>query len=716
MAIASASANAQEVGSQIAQAPQDPSAPPDEIIVTATKRAESVQKVPIAITAVSGDALTKLGVLSTDKIQMVAPGLSIAAVGSGFVSYTYIRGGGTNQIDIGADPSVAYFVDEIYIGGSAGLQFDLFDIDHVEVLKGPQGTLFGRNAASGAISIVTKRPSATQQGYVSAEGGNYGTFVGRAGLTGPINGALNYRVALGYKRHNGYTENLGGGEDPGKLDTLSGRAQLEWHGDDVSFLVTADGLRGRSGQTNQFMSTDNKLGNLSPAAAARFPLPGERFYAHYYMPGFENQDLAAISGRLEWNTPVGDLTSITAYRYNRFWRVQDQNPGANALVFDTDEKDRLFSQELRLASDSTGPFKWLAGLYFYRANQTERFTVPSGPDFAILPLRNVVRTDLMQLRTTSYAAFTQLNYNFTERLALIVGARFTRDEKSDKRTVSSTAIGSLQNYQVHPSKSWNAFTPAITVQYDFDRDAMLYASFKKGFKSGGFQPFLPANATIAASIYEPEKVDSFEIGAKTSWLDRRLTINLDGFYSRITNQQVAQGSVGAVLTTTNAGRTTAKGVDLSIVARPISPLRLGLDVTYQKARYDKYDTVIAGLPASYAGKSQQRSPDLTLSFNGQYDLELSDGSTITASGTYAYRSKQFFDPANVQAPGLYQPGYDLADLRLTYTPSHEDWDIGAWVRNVGDTHYARNIVVNGLLGITAPGDPRTFGGTLNVRF
>jgi outer membrane receptor protein involved in Fe transport len=241
IAIMSANANAQEgpASESVGQAPgggasqstpdqrDDAAMSPtsDDIIVTATKRSESAQRVPIAMTAVSGDTMSKLGVMSTDRLQAVAPALSVSAVGSGFVSYTYIRGGGTNQIDIGADPSVAYFVDEIYIGGTAGLQFDLFDVDHVEVLKGPQGTLFGRNAASGAISIVTKRPAAAQEGYLSLEGGNYGTFTGRAGLSGPIaNSDFRYRISLGYKSHDAYTKNLGGGEDPGKLDTLSGRA------------------------------------------------------------------------------------------------------------------------------------------------------------------------------------------------------------------------------------------------------------------------------------------------------------------------------------------------------------------------------------------------------------------------------------------------------------------------------------------------------------
>ena len=173
-----------------------------DIGVTAQKRSENLQDVPISITALSGADLENAGVYSVDALQHLAPGLSIAAVGSGYVSYTYIRGGGTNQQDPGSDPSVAYYVDEVYLGGSAGLQFDLFDIDHIEVLKGPQGTLFGRNAASGAISITTKQPSTSFEGSLEADLGNYDESRVKGSLSGPIASSENwlYRVSFIYDR------------------------------------------------------------------------------------------------------------------------------------------------------------------------------------------------------------------------------------------------------------------------------------------------------------------------------------------------------------------------------------------------------------------------------------------------------------------------------------------------------------------------------------
>ena len=688
-----------------------------DIIVTAQKRSESVQDVPIAITAVSGDTLVRSGITGTDALQRVAPGLSVSAIGSGFVSYTYIRGGGTNQLDIGADPSVAYFIDEIYIGGTAGLQFDLFDIDHVEVLKGPQGTLFGRNAASGAISIVTKRPSSVAQGYASFEAGNYGIVLARAGLTGPLAGdSLFYRLAVGYKHNDAFVENLAEGENPGKLSSLSGRAQIEWRGDGLNFLLTADGLRARNGQTGQFLSTASKTSILTPAANALYPLPGESFYRHYYRPGFENQDLWSVSGRLEWSTPIGELTAITAYRDNRFDRSQDYTPGVDALRLVTDSRDRTFSQEVRMVSDADQRLRWVAGLFYYRAKQTMEYQQVAGSTFVVPPVRNTVRTDDHRLVTNSYAAFGQLSFDIVDDLTLIAGLRYTLDEKRSRRDLSTVPATATSNFLVNADEAWDAFTPAVTLQYDFSPDVMVYGSYRRGFKSGGFQPAPVATPAIGGTPFNPENVDAYEIGLKSALLNRTLTFNVNLFLSKIGDQQVLQTLPGAINLVSNAGATTAKGFDVSIKARPMRALRLTGDLTYQEARYDRYETLVAGVVNDFAGNSQFRSPDVSLSLSAEYDVDIGDAGRLTPAVQYSYRSKQFFTAANLSTPGLYQPGYDLADARLTYTPARGDWDLTAWVRNIGDTRYFRNIVVIGTTGLAQPGDPTTFGGSLHVRF
>jgi len=360
----------------------------DEIIVTAQRRAENLQTVPISITAFGAEELESAGVATLDDVTHLAPGLTMSAIGSGFVSYTYVRGGGTNVIDSGADPSVAYYLDEVYLGGTAGLQFDLLDIARVEVLKGPQGTLFGRNAAAGAIHVITESPGDTFEASASVTGGDYGLFNVRGSLTGPLSsdGAWRYRVATGHRERDGYTDNLGG-LDPGFLDTYAGRAQLQYAGPNLTATLTGDYFTSDNGMTNQFLSTAFSASILTPGAAAALP-PGQTFYTRYFdTDGYERQDTGSLTGRIEWQLPFATLTSITAYRDNDFSRFQDQD-GTNAYAYTlgSEERDRTFSQEVRLSNDGER-IDWVAGVYFYHAAIDRTDTVVTGPDLHWPPLR-----------------------------------------------------------------------------------------------------------------------------------------------------------------------------------------------------------------------------------------------------------------------------------------------------------------------------------------
>lgn len=692
----------------------DDSSQVDEIIVTAQKRAENVQQVPISISVLNDKALGRSGVTSLDSLQRLAPGLTMATVGSGFVSYTYMRGSGTNQIDSGTDPSVAFFVDEVYQTGTAGLQFDLFDVERIEVLKGPQGTLFGRNAAAGAISIVTKRPSATFEGSALVEVGNYDTVTARASLTGPMNesGSVRYRISGAAKEKGNVTRNLAGA-DPGDIHSVSGRAQLEFVGEKATFLLTADIFRARNGMTNQFISSAYK-GNL--VATADLPLlpPGESFYQHYYdVDGFENQDTQSIVGRLEWETGLGDVTAISAYRHNAFDRLQDQDGTIlSSAVLATEQRDRSFSQELRLAKD-VDAFSLIAGVYYFHSVTDREDQLQLGPYYPTLTLRNRVGIDRSKIKTTSYAGFGHLTFHATDKLNLTAGVRYTHDKKSDERYVARYAA---TPYSVSPGDSWSSFDPAVTVDYQAMPNLMLYASYRRGFKSGGFQTLLPLSAAIASITVEPERVSSYEAGFKSEWFDRKLLANVSIFRSDITNQQILRTTfipnLGNNFVIDNAGRTRADGVDITLSAAPVAGLRLDANMTYQEARFRKYDSGAI----SYAGKHQLRSPDFTGSFGAEYTLELPSQAKLTARGEYTYQSVVYFDNPNTRLDGVYQPGFGLANARLTYLSPNGAWELSAWVRNITDEQYFRNIAVAGIGGLGAPGDPRTFGGTLQIKF
>lgn len=686
-------------------------APVGEIIVTAQRRAENVQKVPISIAVVSGDTLVSQGVMSSDGIQRLAPGLSMSTVGTGFVSYTYMRGGGTNQIDPGSDPSVAFFVDEVYITGASGLQFDLFDIDHVEVLKGPQGTLFGRNAASGAISIVTKRPSSTFGGNAHLEYGEYNSLLARASVTGPLtsDGALSFRLSGAYRSQDAFTKNLTGGKDPGDVDSGGARGQLQYKSGPLTILLAGDYFKARNGQTNQFISSANVAALVDPT----LPQPtNQSFYAHYYnLIGYENQDVYNLSGRIELETGIGTITSVSAYRHNKFKRRQDQD-GTLYDSFDlfSSEKDKTFSQELRIVGDAANDkVHYVAGVYYYDGEIDSVFVVKAGPAFPNAGFRGRTSTDSRTLSTKSYAAFGQLTYDLTDQFGVTIGGRWTKDKKDDDRAVS---IFGLINYTATPKKSWTAFTPSATLNFKPTEDVLTYFSYRRGFKSGGFQALLASSATVANIPFNPEKVDSYEFGVKATLLDRTLTANLALFRSDITDQQVSRTISATQIYIDNAGETRAEGLDFEFVARPSRRLTVTASGTYQKAKFRKFQSGAI----SYKGKHQLRSPDFAGYFAIDYRMPLGDFGDLALHADYSERSEQFYDLANTKLPGLYSPAYGVGNLRATLEPSALPIKISAFVKNVGNKHYYQNIAANGQSGLAVPGAPRVFGGAIDFEF
>jgi iron complex outermembrane receptor protein len=694
----------------IQPAPADASAASDgqDIIVTAQRRAEKIQDVPISIVAVSGDTLVKAGAVNLTDLQRMTPGLKIAAVG-GFVSYTYIRGGGTNQIDPGSDPSVAYFVDDVYVTGNEGLQFDLFDIDHVEVLKGPQGILFGRNAASGAISVVTKRPTATVQGSVDLEYGSFNAALARGTVSGPLTdgGNLLGRISIAYRRRDPITRNLTGGGDPGKIDAGGVRGQLEWRGTDITMLLSGSYYKARNGQTNLYLSTPDVSGFVDPSLPQR---AGQSPYVHYYdFVGYEHQDTYDLTGRLEWQTPIGQLTSISAYRSNLFNRAQDND----GTVYDASrqisrEKSRSFSQEVRLVGDVSTRLHYIAGLYYYHSAIDFLYNAPRGPAFPTAAQRGQTITDASTYLTDSYAAFGQATFDFTDQLDLTIGGRFTQDDKEDRRNVSR--LGTI--YSVDPNASFHAFTPAVTLNIKPRRGLLVYLSYRKGYKSGGFQSLAPTTAAIANTPFLPEYVASYEAGLKVDLFDNKVQASAALFRSDIRNQQISRllPTVSAILID-NAGRTRADGVDLALTVKPVPGLTLAANATFQKARFRDYQNGAV----NYAGNAQLRSPDFTGYFSADYRIPLGRLSSVTLHGDYSRTSSTYFDAPNSNTAGLYQPTYGIGNLRVTWSPQ-KTLDLSGFIRNVGNTLYFQNIAIGGKSGAAVPNDPRTYGVALNLRF
>ena len=407
---------------------------------------------------------------------------------------------------------------------------------------------------------------------------------------------------------------------------------------------------------------------------------------------------------------VGTITSISAYRDSRFIRSQDQDATSyDGYILNSDEHDKTFSQELRLAGD-TGRRHYAGGLYYYHATTAYQFDVIAHAAFPTAAVRGRTAQDAGTIKIDSYAAFGQLTYDITDTLSLAAGGRYTKDDKADRRAV--LGFFAAAPFIVDPTPSFHAFNPAATLSFKPRAGLLVYASYRQGFKSGGFQGLLPGTPTIASTAFAPEDVGSYELGVKSTLFDRRVQANVAVFRSDITDQQVSRIASASSVLIDNAGATRTDGVDVSLTVRPAPPLTLTASGTYQHARFRQY---LNGA-ANYAGNHQLRSPNFTSYVAADYTAPLGSFGELAAHAEYSYKSKTFYDAANQSADGIFQSGFGVAGARLGVRPVRSSVEIAAFVRNAFDKHYFVNVAIAGQTGLATPGEPRIYGAALSYHF
>lgn len=712
----------------------------EEIVVTAQKREERLQDVPLSVSAMSAEELEASGITRLDDIARYTPGLFFETIGIARPQ-VYIRGIGSAAFDAGSDPSIAIFVDEVYVARFTGLMFDLYDLERIEVLKGPQGTLFGRNAAGGAIHVVTRGPTSEPTGTFAAEVGNYDWRTLRAGLSGPLGSdKLLYRVSTGIKESEGYILNTSSGERHQDEGSVGLRAQLKYlPSDHFDALLTVEHGRDDIGMLAEQNVTDNVLFR-PPGDLAAAP-DGLSLDQQYNTDGYQEREAIFVSAHLNWRVGPGDITSISAWRRNEFEELHD----LDASAFDTLDRFALedgktFSQELRFTSDAGDtPLQWVGGLYYLHEDtyRDESWAVGTDTAFALF-LNGGQRfwlQDVIDVATDSYAAFGQATYALTPELNLTVGARYSRDEKSAQRFLDNNGIGSQcspvapcgpfpfnvllpANFSVENSRSWNSFDPQVTVDYHAGDDLMLYATYREGFKSGGFQPSIPANPDRASFIFDPEEVRSWEAGMKSELLGRRLRLNMAVFHNRYEDLQFVTGTgVGAggapIVVIDNAAQATSKGAEIGVQARPFEAFELDVGYSYVDATIDEY---IDDAGTDQSGKQMIRTPEHQLSTVGEYTLPFGQDGSLILRGEYSYRSRVYFDPGNT--PATSQGSFGLYNLRIGYQRDDAPWSLAVWGRNLGDELYCQNVITlsASTVGICHTGPPRTYGVSFSYRY
>lgn len=726
----------------------------EEIVVTAQKRAENLQDIPLAITAMSGDFLEQAGITAVDEVSMRTPGFTMSRYNMA-QPQLYIRGIGSTDDSAFGDQSVGIFLDEVYIGRAGGADFDLMDLERIEVLRGPQGTLYGKNVAGGAVNILTKKPSSDTQVKLK---GSYGNF-NRYELRGLVNGALSDNVAaklsLSKVERDGHSVSAIDGTKLGDANNFSARGQMLFTPNDtMEVLLTADYSRDRlAGNSRECLGEQFIFFPwLAPGAPyGASPCSEDRRLNEKTVNGYQNRDVWGLSAKVTAETAIGEFTSITAYRDSEFDYQEDfDGSDANLVINNVDEKAHQFSQEFRLGDVSEdGRLKWVVGLYYFTetvnrldnndftGNDTAAFATPSPvPGLSwgqFLPLIGQTGWGLAPFDiffdqknvTKSYAGFAQASYDIVDQVTLTLGGRYTHESKDANINgygFDPTGGFLAGTYDVNPSKSWNSFIPKASLNYRMTEDAMVYVSYSQGFKSGGFNGSAASEAA-ALQGFDPEKAKQWEVGLKSMMLDDKLRLNLTAFYIDYTDLQIFKLVNGSTLVIENAANASSQGFEAELTAAVTESLTVTANYAYLDTKYKDYITETG---VDYSGNDLTRAPRNSFNLGASNVTDIADWGQLTIAANWSYRDKIYFDGANKHfSTGEVWIGDDsrhMVDAHIALDLVDQGMQIKLWGKNLTDALYrTHGIDGSGPFDLTENaavvyGMPRTYGVTLTWEF
>jgi iron complex outermembrane receptor protein len=730
MALAHAPAFAQDDATQMRGGAAPQGSGIADIVVTAQKRAESVQDIPIAVSAIGGEALAQRGVTDLTAIASTVPGLNVSEqVGQARLT---LRGIGVDNISTGAESSVAFNQDGVFFSRSAAALASFYDVERVEVLRGPQGTLYGRNATGGSVNILTNRPTFSTKAGVSLTYGNYDTLNAEAYYSTGLSDMVAMRVAGQIQNHSGYGKNRLTGADVDNKHSQAVRGQLLFEPSErLTILVGADyyNQKDRS-NTYHYFGPAGFTAAGAPVTPTGLLLggfdSGPRNVASVRNPS-NSAEFWGVRADISYElTDSLTLRSLSAYRSSDFLVESDLNPvGVNLFPINFGETSDEYSQELQLNLD-TDRHKLVVGAFYMHEN-IDGFI--KGP----LNLRAVGGPDLFvqgfysggRLKTDAAAVFAQDSYSVTDRLRLTLGARYSWERKkvADQSDFNFDDLYDAANGPRSPihraAKSFNAFTPKIGVDFDIADKVMVYASYSKGFKAGTF------NLGSAGPALDPEKVDAYEVGLKSTLLDGHLRANISGFYYDYSDLQVGKVQ-GQLLVLENAAAAEIYGIEGEFALEPVRDLIVGLNASWLHTRFKSYVTADQarpggdgatldenGVPAfDLSGNALPQAPNYTIDLSAQYSIDVPGGS-LTIRGESNWSDRVFFSPFNLNY--MSQPAYDVQNAYVTYRMD-SGLRLTGFVRNIGnETIRASGQVATTLLGSPVIGfvkPPRTYGLTV----
>ncbi len=715
----------------------------EELIVTARRTEESLQDVPGSVSAFSESRLEELQANDATGLQGAVPNLNIVqGRGSSNATNITIRGVGQPDALQTFDPAVGFYVDDVYYSRIRGTQLEVFDIERVEVLRGPQGTLYGRNTVGGAFKIVTRRPGDEQRGLFQVTVGEYGQLEARVSGSTPVSDSLSIGGALFGAGRDGYVTDPTTGRDYNDREAFGGRVAVAW---DPTSNLSVDWSADIASETNglQLGQATTTLTNLFgvPIYPISSPPPGYNFEASP-TPGLPNSMDMQHSGtalRVSWDaTPSLTFRSITAYRdldYNDYVDI-------DATVLEVGDvyvgvRQNQISQEFQALYDA-GPVNLVGGIYFMRENiesHQEAYAddLMQGVVILGIPLSSFTRTIDDELETTSWAAFLNGTFAVTDRFNISAGVRYTDETKEYYRTTSTFYSSPLFNatFAFDIEESWDDVSPMISADYQIADNMMIYASASRGFMSGGFNG--RANNPGEQAPYDPEIATSYEAGLRSDWLDGRLTANFtvfhnifEDFQARVSGTVIdpGTGAPSPELTVINAGELEFNGAEIELAFEPIDNLKLDSQIGYLDAQYNEFDDV--RFPGgSRTFQTPAFAPEWTARFGGSYTIDLPMNGSFVIAGSARYRSEMALTVDNTlsaapftEVPTMFQDDYWLYDASLTWNVN-DIFSVALQGRNLNDEVYktdAQEFSSVGNIRTVYYGAPRTASVVFTARY
>lgn len=708
----------------------------DEIIVTAQKQAQNIQDVPIALSALSAESIINQGVGGAQALQQLVPGLVYNNTGA--TAQPFIRGVGTRLAQNGLELSNATYLDDRYVARPTASMFELADVERIEVLKGPQGTLYGRNATGGAIRVITKDVGDEFGGNLKASYGNFNAYTLSGSVNIPFSDDDGIRFTGISKGRDGYAKNV----DPrgraefddlnyqavraklklGLSDAVTSRLTVDyWQRDDLAGVENVDISPGNLGQSN-FLS----VASGNPIATR----PGE-VASQMTDSNIGNEVSAQLRFDAELNDRGMKLVSISTFSdFELDWIGDADGGGAKRLDAFVYENSTGYSQELQLHSNQDSPVTWLLGGYYFNDDHDYELTA----DLSDLIPNFTFSQSAQNVQSESIAIFGQLVWAMSDQTNLTLGGRWTEDSK-EVTVMASTREALVLGATVptNLSDSWSEFTPKVTIDHNFTDDMMVYATYARGFKSGGFNyPVSPAQTL------NPETLDSFELGMKGEFADNTIRLNASAFYYDYKDLQVTRASgvgVGAAVTTENAANAKVMGIDMDMTWAATDNLTISAGGSLLDTEYKDYvasafvfnsaddtaatfgETGMGRVGFDANGSSLIRAPELSFFVSGEYVVDLQNGGEIPLFLSYSYKGDYDFDlVAGPRESLLTQQAYGLLNGRVSYKPDNAKWEIGLWGQNLTDEVYFDDNVANPTGIRVNYGAPRTYGADLKVTF